>query len=556
MPYTVDNPPTWLKNLPRGAIAIGVRTFNRVLAETGDEDQARMAAWRNIKLKYKKVGDKWVRKAETDQGIELIFKAAVHSIETGDEKNLGTFYLLNTSKNRMKWGVTDKALEEALPTLLGLPIGCGPDHQLGHFENPMEVGKWVSTDKPDGYALGKADITDAFAWDKLNEGEWGPISVVITAYGQNCSVCGEDLAGVDDPWSHDCIANGRGYVLIDSFRFKRVDFVEVPAWPQAGVINMGDAECEGGVCQTIEFLAEFYESQSTKEGQTVPDDCVAVDFLGEVFHLKAFALTTKPWDGSRARFELSQLRRACAYVEPGCTTKDCMHLPHHEPDGALNWNGVKAAGGSLGGARDGYQGPGAAQARRHLTPHYHAFDKKAPWEKQAGQGPGSLKPDEKGRNKTMSEDKVKELEATIKKLEEQVNTLEAEKAELTKDDGDDDEKKELKAENKILEDRVKALEAARHTEILEKTLDARFKAGLSKDKDADREKLKEMGEEVLSVMEETATSLIAQLPALMAAPVPKAQFKAEELTEFQKAIEGRRRILYGYARDAEGKQVM
>ena len=63
MPYTVSQPPNWLKNLPAGAIRIGVSTFNRVLKETGNEDQARQAAWRNIKLKYKKVGDKWVMKS-------------------------------------------------------------------------------------------------------------------------------------------------------------------------------------------------------------------------------------------------------------------------------------------------------------------------------------------------------------------------------------------------------------------------------------------------------------------------------------------------------------
>ena len=63
---TVDSPPDWLKNLPKGAIRIGVEVFNKTLKDTGDEDAARKASWGAIKTKYKKKGDKWVRKAKTE----------------------------------------------------------------------------------------------------------------------------------------------------------------------------------------------------------------------------------------------------------------------------------------------------------------------------------------------------------------------------------------------------------------------------------------------------------------------------------------------------------
>lgn len=70
MPYTVDNPPAWLKNLPKGAIRIGVETFNAVLRDTKNEDQARKAAWARVKTKYKKEGDTWVLKAAGEgQGV-------------------------------------------------------------------------------------------------------------------------------------------------------------------------------------------------------------------------------------------------------------------------------------------------------------------------------------------------------------------------------------------------------------------------------------------------------------------------------------------------------
>jgi len=72
MPYNYpDNIPDWAKNLPKGAQRIAVETFNAVLEETKDEDQARIAAWAQVKNKYRKVGDKWVKKILIDFFIPL-----------------------------------------------------------------------------------------------------------------------------------------------------------------------------------------------------------------------------------------------------------------------------------------------------------------------------------------------------------------------------------------------------------------------------------------------------------------------------------------------------
>lgn len=256
IPYSVSNPPNWLKNLPRGAIAIGVRTFNRVLAEEGDEDAARKAAWRNIKLKYRKVGDKWVRK--TEASLDLTFKAAVHSIITDADENLATFYIMNTSENRVGWGVTAEGLEEALPTLLNKIIGFGTGYKNDkHYDKPKSGGKCVKTDMPDHYALGTFSITDNRVWELLNEGEWGPISVVISSFKQSCSKCGEDISA--DPWDHKCIKSKKAYVNVERFKFVRVDFIDVPAYPQAGLLNFGAGG--EGLCP-VELCAGFYESQS------------------------------------------------------------------------------------------------------------------------------------------------------------------------------------------------------------------------------------------------------------------------------------------------------
>jgi hypothetical protein len=166
--------------------------------------------------------------------IELRFWAAVHSVEAG-EGRLATFYLMDTSLNRNNWRVTGEALEEALPTLLGKPLGCIPGYRVNHVHEPVQVGRWVSAEKMDGHALATAEITDDVVWERLRGGEWSPVSVVISAHRVRCSVCGQDIT--DGPDEH--VAEGLGHEVIESFSFSRVDFVSEPAYPQAGMVSMG-----------------------------------------------------------------------------------------------------------------------------------------------------------------------------------------------------------------------------------------------------------------------------------------------------------------------------
>ena len=175
------------------------------------------------------------------EGIEMRFWAAVHSIESGDEERLATFYVMNTSLNLNNWRVTDKALEDALPGLMGKTLNCIPGYRVNHVHEPLEVGKWIRVEKPDGYALATAEITDDVAWEKLKAGEWGPVSVVIRAFKVTCSVCGGDITGAPD----EHVVSGEGHEVIESFRFERVDFVSRPAYPQSDLLNLGHVSAQG-----------------------------------------------------------------------------------------------------------------------------------------------------------------------------------------------------------------------------------------------------------------------------------------------------------------------
>jgi hypothetical protein len=114
-----------------------------------------------------------------DSGIELRFWASVQRVGAREGSRFATFYLMDTGLNRNRWRVTDGALEGALSSLLGKPLGCIPGYRVNHTHVPLRVGRWVSVDKPNGYALATAEITDDIAWENISKGEWGPVSVVI-----------------------------------------------------------------------------------------------------------------------------------------------------------------------------------------------------------------------------------------------------------------------------------------------------------------------------------------------------------------------------------------
>jgi len=111
MPYDINNPPSWLKNLPVGAQSLGIRVFNAVYAKTKNEDQARIAAWAQIKRKYKKVGDKWVKMGALTKSSateELLMKLAHSSEAPGLEFTLEEVIVQTILQNPLHWGPEQK----------------------------------------------------------------------------------------------------------------------------------------------------------------------------------------------------------------------------------------------------------------------------------------------------------------------------------------------------------------------------------------------------------------------------------------------------------------
>jgi hypothetical protein len=201
---------------------------------------------------------------------ERSFIAGLLSCNSDSAGNKATFYIMNTSRNRNRWGVTDQALEEALPTLKGVKLGMGAGYKIDkHYPEgqTLDSGAFVGYEKPGSYALGTAKIDDAQTWQMLQEHKLGPVSVVIQSFRDTCSRCGEDLSSQKAPFEeHKCLSEGDAYAKVESFRFKRVDFVDVPAYPQAGLLEMASHTQDRAV--SIELLAGVYVSQVPPNGVT------------------------------------------------------------------------------------------------------------------------------------------------------------------------------------------------------------------------------------------------------------------------------------------------
>lgn len=194
------------------------------------------------------------------QGLELTFLAGLHKLDAASKT--ATFYIMNTSRNRNRWGVSEKALREASPSLKGKKLGMGSNYRIDkHYSEgeSMVCGAFVNFDNQGFYLEGDAKIEDSKTLGMLKSGALGPISVVIAAYAVSCSKCGVEIeAKPGAAEAHACIKSGVGYEQVDSFVFHHVDFVDVPAYPQAGLLEMSAGKTYG---EALELYASAYESQ-------------------------------------------------------------------------------------------------------------------------------------------------------------------------------------------------------------------------------------------------------------------------------------------------------
>lgn len=135
----------------------------------------------------------------------------------------------------------------------------------------------------------------------------------------------------------DCQGGGRCRGTIDA------------VWGDPGTITSAAAE-------------EASMSTAAEPCPTCPDD---VHFSPVTAASQALA-----WDGAASRFTDPQYQKAAAACDPGDgTVKERCFLPHHDPDGALNRDGLAAAAGRAA-SLEGHDPAAVARAKAHLRSHY------------------------------------------------------------------------------------------------------------------------------------------------------------------------------------------
>jgi len=457
-----------------------------------------------------------------EAGVEFRFWASVHSIETGAER-LATFYLMNTSINRNGWRVTDKAIEDALPGLMGKALNCIPGYRVNHVHEPLQVGRWVKVEKPDGYALAMAEISDPVAWEKLNGGEWGPVSVVIRSFRVTCSKCGADITGSPD----EHIQKGEGHEVIESFRFERVDFVADPAYPQAGLLTLGHVAEAGGAPHGVLLTASAVSFEETVKAPEERD-----------WDMDAAEARVRSWAGGpdKEKVDWTKYRRAFAWYDSGDPEDfGSYKLQHHDVIDrrfSVVWKGVAAAMQVTLGARGGVDVP--EDERRgiynHLSQHYRQFEKEPP-EYHASrsnldgpQGAQGADPNPEGN------ERKKRMEAELEQIRTELDAV--------------------KAENEQLREKLQRIEAERHQENLDRVVEARVKAGLARDREAEADRIRDLDDGVLVLLAEDAEGVVERLAK--APPTgPKAKYTPNDKNAFEAAVEDARERLFGHRREAE-----
>jgi cation transport regulator ChaB len=123
-PYTMQNPPAAVKNLPKGAQRIFITVFNSTYASSKDENKARQAAWGAVKNKYKRTASgTWVRASQGGETMENVIKFLESHVQGWSN-------------------LTEDAQEEAaLEYLNGLVEKCDEVGELGNTISKLEETK-------------------------------------------------------------------------------------------------------------------------------------------------------------------------------------------------------------------------------------------------------------------------------------------------------------------------------------------------------------------------------------------------------------------------------
>lgn len=121
-------------------------------------------------------------------------------------------------------------------------------------------------------------------------------------------------------------------------------------------------------------VAALYANEPKAHAALVDVTCVPCDDA----HFASSTVSDAAWNGAASRFTDEQYQRAAAACDAGDgTPKERCFLPHHEPNGTLNRNGVHAAAARINQLK-GHDAGAVSRARGHLRRHYGQLGEDVP----------------------------------------------------------------------------------------------------------------------------------------------------------------------------------
>ena len=421
--------------------------------------------------------------------VGFAYYSAAAPREEGGRK-LVDIRVIDTTENANKWRVTDEALDKALHTLVGIPLLAYPDHT-----GTASIGRFINTVKPDGYAVGVAEVTDAQAWEKIKSGEWRWVSPQVYALAV------KDEEGVD---------------VVENFVFAHIAFVPTPAYSSTQVLNAASPRSfAAALAGTLEWWRK-----------------------NQVFSAYNLAPEDRAWDFTEADYTVEQLRRACAWMDENKSgVKASYKLPHHLPDGTLVWRGVVSAMVALLGGRGGVDIPESDRriVYEHLAKHYREFKKEPPGFHASAEEALRLS----GIQVTAAQPASgagNQTEEEKRKMSQDITALQTKVTELSE-------------QNRTLKANLDAIKVERHAEKVKNLLELRIRAGLfdASKRAEETQRLSGLSDEVLDQLTVDTENLIKVMPKPAG---PKATYTAEQEND---AVEAERERLLGYRRDKDGK---
>jgi hypothetical protein len=175
------------------------------------------------------------------------------------------------------------------------------------------------------------------------------------------------------------VASSAGGAIVPWHKVK--GHTECPPGEPWAVVKDADgsvAGCHASEADADAQLAALYASEPSTSAVAVVD-CPECDGGEEAdAHFASTSVSDSPWNGAASRFTDEQYQRAAAACDPGDgTPKQRCFLPHHEPSGTLNRNGVHAAAARINQLK-GHDPGAVARARGHLRRHYGQLGEDVP----------------------------------------------------------------------------------------------------------------------------------------------------------------------------------